>query len=79
MRVRALTDIRPNPDGTLFQRIAAAFLDQKRYRQSLSTLIQEFAGWKLEEATEAVEPLLSPAPLTAFLRFEEPQALSQSS
>ena len=62
VRVRALTDIRPNPDGTLFQRIAAAFLDQKRYRQSLSTLIQEFAGWKLEEATEAVEPLLSPAP-----------------
>ncbi len=60
-RVRALTDLRPSADGTLFQRLAAAFLDQKKYRQGFSTMVQEFPEWKLEDANEAVEPLLAPA------------------
>ena len=59
-RVRALTDLRPNSEGTLFQRLAAAFLDQKKYRQGFATLIQELPTWKLADACEAVEPLLAP-------------------
>ena len=60
-RIRALTDLRPNPEGTLFQRLAAAFLDQKKYRQGFATMIQELPSWKLADACEAVEPLLAPA------------------
>lgn len=60
-RVRALADLRPNPEGTLFQRLSATFLSQKRYRQGFATMIQELPGWKLTDACEAIEPLLAPA------------------
>ena len=59
--VRALTDLRPNSQGTLFQRLSYAFLKQKKYNQSFATMVEEFPTWKFEDAKEAVDPLLAPA------------------
>lgn len=58
--VRSLSDLRPNSNGTLYQRLAAAILDQKRYRQAFANLRQNLPTWKLDDALEAVSPLLAP-------------------
>lgn len=58
--VRGLSDLRPNAQGTLFQRLSAAFLGQKKYCQAFSNMLQEFPTWKCDEAVEAVAPLLVP-------------------
>ena len=58
---RVLADLRPDPDGTLYQRLAAALLAQDRYCRSLETMVQNFQQWRLADAEAAVEPLLAPA------------------
>lgn len=59
--VRAVSDLRSNTEGSLYQRAVAALLAGKTYKSAFSTIVEEMKDWDLSEAEDAVLPLLQPA------------------
>ena len=54
-------DLRPNAEGTLYQRTVAALLSGRTYKSAFATLVEELGAMTLSNAEDAILPLLQPA------------------
>lgn len=59
--VRTAADLKPNAEGTLYQRVVAALLSGRTYKSAFAIAVEELGGWTLSDAENAIRPLLMPA------------------